>query len=148
MNYRKVQTSIGEIFSTENMEKLQEVVDFIQRQGGKILEGIDVAGEGVDRLSKWVKDNTDIPCKMYQLEKLGIDELKNIITETKIENSVFVALLNSGRNKKDELEIFLQYLDAGKKAVDTNEVYCIRCQIMSNDLKEDFEGEKLLLINL
>lgn len=37
MNYRKVQTSIGEIFSPENMEKLREVVDFIQRQGGKIL---------------------------------------------------------------------------------------------------------------
>jgi hypothetical protein len=85
---------------------------------------------------------------MYQLEKLGIDELKNIITETKTEASVSVALLNSGRNKKDELELFLQHLDADKKAIDTKKVYYIRCEIISKELKEKFGDKELLLVNL
>ena len=126
MNYQKVQTSIGKIFSPENMEKLRKVAEFIGEQ----------------------ENNTNIPCEMYQLEKLGIDELKNIITETKTEASVSVALLNSGRNKKDELELFLQHLDADKKAIDMNKVYYIRCEIISKELKEKFGDKELLLVNL
>ncbi len=148
MNYQKVQTSIGKIFSPENMEKLQKVMEFIGEQGKVILEGADAVAEGIDGLSKWVENNTNIPCEMYQLEKLGIDELKNIITETKTEASVSVALLNSGRNKNDELELFLQHLDADKKAIDTNKVYYIRCEIISKELKEKFGDKELLLVNL
>lgn len=148
MNYQKVQTSIGKIFSPENMEKLRKVAEFIGEQGKVILEGADAVAEGIDGLSKWVENNTNISCEMYQLEKLGIDELKNIITETKTEASVSVALLNSGRNKKDELELFLQHLDADKKAIDMNKVYYIRCEIISKELKEKFGDKELLLVNL
>lgn len=148
MNYQKIITDISKVFSPENLKKLQQVTEFIGEQGDKILDGMDAAAKGIDGLSQWVKNNTDVLCEMYQLEKLDIEELKNIIRETRVEESSFVALLNLGRNKNDELEIFLQHLDANKKAINKDKVYCIRCQILDQKLKENFGDRELLIVNL
>lgn len=148
MDYTKITTSLQKIFSKENLEKLTQLSEFIGEQGDKILEGMDAASKGIDGLSQWVKDNTDVLCEMYQLEKLDIEELKNIIKETRTEESHFVALLNLGRNQNDELEIFLQHLDANKKAINKDKVYCIRCESMAKELKENFGDKELLVVNL
>lgn len=148
MNYQKIITDISKVFSPENLEKVRKVAEFVGEQGDKILEGMDAAEKGIDGLSQWVKNNTDVLCEMYQLEKLDIEELKNIIRETKVEESSFVALLNLGRNKNDELEVFLQHLDVNKKAINKDKVYCIRCQILDQKLKENFGDRELLVVNL
>lgn len=148
MNYQKIITELSKVFSPENLKKLQQVTEFIGEQGDKILDGMDATAKGIDGLSQWVKNNTDVLCEMYQLEKLDIEELKNIIRETRVEESSFVALLNLGRNKNDELEIFLQHLDNSKKAINKDKVYCIRCQILDQKLKENFGDRELLIVNL
>lgn len=148
MNYQKIITNITEVFSPENLKKLEKFTEFIGEKGDKILEGMNAATEGIDKLSQWVKDNTDVLCEMYQLEKLDIEELKNIIKETRTEESHFVALLNLGRNQNDELEIFLQHLDPNKKAINKDKVYCIRCESIAKELKENFGDKELLVVNL
>ena len=79
---------------------------------------------------------------------VNAEGLKKIIMETKKENSAHAALLNLGRNQDDELEVFLQHLDVEKKPVDLEKVYCIRCEMISKDLKESFGDKELLLVKL
>lgn len=148
MNYQKIITDISKVFSTENLEKVKKVAEFITEQGDKILEGMDATDKGINELSQWVNNNSHIPCEMYQMERLDIESLKNILIENRSENSSFAALLNLGRNKNDELEIFLQFLDGNKKAIDRKKVYCIRCESISKELKENFGDKELLVINL
>ena len=83
---------------------------------------------------------------MITTEKLDKDVLKQIIQEEK--EAVYLALLNQGRNKKDDLEIFLQYLNAEKQALNFNKVMCIRCQMITEDLKEAFGDKSLLIVKL
>ena len=111
--YQKVLTTLSQVFTPENMRKINQILE----NGDKILKGIDRVEESINNLSKRVKDNTDALCEVYNMEKLDIENLKKIIVETRMEDSAFVAVLNLGRNKRDELEVFLQYLDADKNAI-------------------------------
>ena len=142
--YQKVLTTVSQVFTPENMRKINQILE----NGDKILKGIDRVEESINNLSKRVKDNTDALCEVYNMEKLDIENLKKIIVETRMEDSAFVAVLNLGRNKRDELEVFLQYLDADKNAIVKDKVYCIRCEMISKDLKENFGDKELLLVNL
>lgn len=142
--YQKVLTTLSQVFTPENMRKINQILE----NGDKILKGIDRVEESINNLSKRVKDNTDALCEVYNMEKLDIENLKKIIVETRMEDSAFVAVLNLGRNKRDELEVFLQYLDADKNAIVKDKVYCIRCEMISKDLKENFGDKELLLVNL
>lgn len=142
--YQKVLTTLSQVFTPENMRKINQILE----KGDKILKGIDRVEESINNLSKRVKDNTDALCEVYNMEKLDIENLKKIIVETRMEDSAFVAVLNLGRNKRDELEVFLQYLDADKNAIVKDKVYCIRCEMISKDLKENFGDKELLLVNL
>ena len=126
----KVLTTIGKIFTPENLKKLKDDI-------GPILV---VASE--------VLGKEETPCEMYQLEKLDMEVLKKIIMETQKENSAHVALLNLGRNQDDELEVFLQHLDVEKNPVDVKKVYCIRCEMISKEIKESFGDKELLLVKL
>lgn len=142
--YQKVLTTLSQVFTPENMRKINQILE----NGDKILKGIDRVEESINNLSKRVKDNTDALCEVYNMEKLDIENLKKIIVETRMEDSAFVAVLNLGRNKRDELEVFLQYLDADKNAIVKDKVYCIRCEMISKDLKENFGDKELLLVNV
>lgn len=126
----KVLTTIGKIFTPENLKKLKDAM-------GPILV---VASELLGK--------EETPCEMYQLEKLDMEGLKKIIMETKKENSAHAALLNLGRNQDDELEVFLQHLDVEKNPVDVKKVYCIRCEMISKEIKESFGDKELLLVKL
>jgi len=126
----KVLTTIGQIFTPENLKKLKDAKELISEMASELLG----------------KEAT--LCEMYQLEKLDKEGLKKIIMETKKENSAHVALLNLGRNQDDELEVFLQHLDAEKKPVDSEKVYCIRCEMISKEIKESFGDKELLLVKL
>ena len=142
--YQKVLTTVSQVFTPENMRKINQILE----NRDKILKGIDRVEESINNLSKRVKDNTDALCEVYNMEKLDIENLKKIIVETRMEDSAFVAVLNLGRNKRDELEVFLQYLDADKNAIVKDKVYCIRCEMISKDLKENFGDKELLLVNV
>ena len=126
----KVLTTIGQIFTPENLKKLKDAKELISEMASELLG----------------KEAT--LCEMYQLEKLDKEGLKKIIMETKKENSAHAALLNLGRNQDDELEVFLQHLDAEKKPVDSEKVYCIRCEMISKEIKESFGDKELLLVKL
>ena len=104
--------------------------------------------EGIDRLSQKVKDNTDVPCEMIFIEKLDMESLKEIIKQTKMENAMFLAMLNGGRNAKDKLEIYLQYMDGNKQALDSNKVICVRCDMLATTLKDAFGDKELLIVKL
>ena len=123
-------TTIGQVFTPENLKKLKDAKELILETASELF------GNGAT------------PCEMYQLEKLDKEGLKKIIMKTKKENSAHAALLNLGRNQDDELEVFLQHLDAEKKPVDVKKVYCIRCEMISKDLKESFGDKELLLVKL
>ena len=142
--YQKVLTTLSQVFTPENMRKINQILE----KGDKILKGMDRVEESINNLSKRVNDNTDALLEVYNMEKLDIENLKKIIVETRMEDSAFVAVLNLGRNKRDELEVFLQYLDADKNAIIKDKVYCIRCEMISKDLKENFGDKELLLVNL
>lgn len=126
----KVLTTIGQVFTPENLKKLKDAKELISEWASELF------GNGAT------------PCEMYQLEKLDMEGLKKIIMETQKENSAHVALLNLGRNQDDELEVFLQHLDTEKKPVDSEKVYCIRCEMISKEIKESFGDKELLLVKL
>ena len=117
-------------------------------QFGIIEEVANKAMKEFESFSDKIRETTDIPCEMIILEKLDLERLKEIIQETKEEGAIFSALLNEGRNKKDELELFLQYLNSEKQAIDMNKVICIRCQMLSEELREKFGDRNLLVIKL
>ena len=122
--FKKLLGKSGDFFSGENLTK----VTTIMSQFTDIEKIANQAIGEISTLSQKIKDNTDIPC-----EEKG---------------AVFLALLNQGRNKKDELEIFLQYLNAEKQALIFNKVICIRCQMIAEDLKESFGDKNLLIVKL
>ena len=122
-------------------ERLDAVKSFLDQHGDDIAKGIDKA-------SAYVQKHTPVLCEMIEVKELDMDALKEILTKTRTPESDFAALLDMGRNAQDELELFLQYLDANKKAVDKNKVYCIRCGMKSNELKELFGDKSMLLLKL
>ena len=99
-------------------ERLDAVKSFLDQHGDDIAKGIDKA-------SAYVQKHTPVLCEMIEVKELDM-----------------------GRNANDELELFLQYLDANKNAVDKNKIYCIRCGMKSNELKKIFDGKNMLLLNL
>ena len=125
-------------FTKENLEKLTVMME-------KFQDGVI---EAIDNLSQRVKDATDLPCEMISTEKLDMENLKEIIRETKVEDAKFLAVLNGGRNKKDKLELYLQYMDQDKQALDMNKIICVRCDIMTETLKEAFGDKELLIVKL
>lgn len=138
IDIQKIVGKLEDFFEKENVKKIMGMIESYQEE---IVETIN-------NLSKKVKEATDIPCEMITIEKLDMENLREIILETKVEDAKFLALLNGGRNSKDKLEIFLQYMDKNKEALDINKVICIRCDVMAETLKEAFGDKKLLLINL
>ena len=97
-------------------ERLDAVQSFLDKHGDDIAKGIDSA-------SAYVRKHTPVLCEMIEVKELDMDALKEILTKTMTPERDFAALLDMGRNTNDELELFLQYLDANKKAVDKNKVY-------------------------
>lgn len=142
--FKKLLGKSGDFFSGENLSK----VTAIMSQFTDIEKIANQAIGEISTLSQKIKDNTDIPCEMIATEKLDKETLKKIIQETEEKGAVFLALLNQGRNKKDDLEIFLQYLNAEKQALIFNKVICIRCQMIAEDLKESFGDKNLLIVKL
>jgi hypothetical protein len=142
--FKKLLGKSGDFFSGENLTK----VTTIMSQFTDIEKIANQAIGEISTLSQKIKDNTDIPCEMIATEKLDKEMLKQIVQETEEKGAVFLALLNQGRNKKDELEIFLQYLNAEKQALIFNKVICIRCQMIAEDLKESFGDKNLLIVKL
>jgi hypothetical protein len=138
LNFEKTAGKIQDFFTEENLEKLTVMMEKFQ---SRIIEVID-------DLSQRVKDATDLPCEMITTEKLDMENLKEIIRETKLEDAKFLAVLNGGRNKKDKLELYLQYMDQDKQALDINKVICVRCDIMAETLKEAFGDKELLIVKL
>lgn len=138
LNFEKTAGKIQDFFTEENLEKLTVMMEKFQ---SRIIEAID-------DLSQRVKDATDLPCEMITTEKLDMENLKEIIRETKVEDAKFLAVLNGGRNKKDKLELYLQYMDQDKQALDINKVICVRCDIMAETLKEAFGDKELLIVKL
>jgi hypothetical protein len=126
----KVLTTIGQVFTPENLKKLKDAKELISEWASELF------GNGATL------------CEMYQLEKLDMEGLKKIIMETQKENSAHVALLNLGRNQDDELEVFLQHLDVEKNPLNSEKVYCIRCEMISKEIKESFGDKELLLVKL
>jgi hypothetical protein len=140
--FKKLLGKSGDFFSGDNLKK----VTTIMSQFSNIEQIANQAIGEISTLSQKIKDNTEIPCEMITTEKLDKDVLKQIIQEEK--EAVYLALLNQGRNKKDDLEIFLQYLNAEKQALNFNKVMCIRCQMITEDLKEAFGDKSLLIVKL
>ena len=138
LNFEKTLGKIQDFFAEENLEKLTMMMEKFQ---SRILEAIE-------DLSQRVKDATDLPCEMITTEKLDMENLKEIIRETKVEDAKFLAVLNGGRNKKDKLELYLQYMDQDKQALDMNKIICVRCDIMAETLREAFGDKELLIIKL
>lgn len=138
LNFEKTVGKIQEFFTKENLEKLTVMME-------KFQDGVI---EVIDNLSQRVKDATDLPCEMISTEKLDMENLKEIIRETKVEDAKFLAVLNGGRNKKDKLELYLQYMDQDKQALDMNKIICVRCDIMTETLKEAFGDKELLIVKL
>jgi hypothetical protein len=138
INFEKVAGKIQDFFDKENVKKIIATMEAFQ---DKIVEGID-------RLSQKVKDNTDVPCEMIFIEKLDMESLKEIIKQTKMENAMFLAMLNGGRNSKDKLEIYLQYMDGNKQALDSNKLICVRCDMLVTTLKDAFGDKELLIVKL
>jgi hypothetical protein len=138
INFEKVAGKIQDFFDKENVKKIIATMEAFQ----------DEIVEGIDRLSQKVKDNTDVPCEMIFIEKLDMESLKEIIKQTKMENAMFLAMLNGGRNAKDKLEIYLQYMDGNKQALDNNKVICVRCDMLATTLKDAFGDKELLIVKL
>ena len=138
LNFEKTVGKIQDFFTKENLEKLTVMME-------KFQDGVI---EVIDNLSQRVKDATDLPCEMISTEKLDMENLKEIIRETKVEEAKFLAVLNGGRNKKDKLELYLQYMDQDKQALDMNKIICVRCDIMTETLKEAFGDKELLIVKL
>ena len=138
LNFEKTVGKIQDFFTKENLEKLTVMME-------KFQDGVI---EVIDSLSQRVKDATDLPCEMISTEKLDMENLKEIIRETKVEEAKFLAVLNGGRNKKDKLELYLQYMDQDKQALDMNKIICVRCDIMTETLKEAFGDKELLIVKL
>jgi hypothetical protein len=142
--FKKLLGKSGDFFSGEGLKKIGTIMS----QFGIIEEVANKAMKEFESFSDKIRETTDIPCEMIILEKLDLERLKEIIQETKEEGAIFSALLNEGRNKKDELELFLQYLNSEKQAIDMNKVICIRCQMLSEELREKFGDRNLLVIKL
>ena len=142
--FKKLLGKSGDFFSGEGLKKIGTIMS----QFGVIEEVANKAMKEFESFSDKMRETTDIPCEMIILEKLDLERLKEIIQETKEEGAIFSALLNEGRNKKDELELFLQYLNSEKQAIDMNKVICIRCQMLSEELREKFGDRNLLVIKL
>ena len=138
LNFEKTVGKIQDFFVEENLEKLTMMMEKFQ---SRIIEAIE-------DLSQRVKDATDLPCEMITTEKLDMENLKEIIRETKMEEAKFLAVLNGGRNKKDKLELYLQYMDQDKQALDMNKIICVRCDIMAETLREAFGDKELLIVKL
>lgn len=155
MNYQVLTTTLKDVLNKENVKKILDFInenkevakEFIDESGEIVLKGMDTVAGKIDKASEFIKKHTDIPCEMYKCEKLDIDTLKNIINESKTPETKFVALLNTGRNKEDILEVFLQHLNENKEAVNMDKVYCIRCEMISEELKKSFGGKELLVIS-
>ena len=84
INFEKVAGKIQDFFDKENVKKIIATMEAFQ----------DEIVEGIDRISQKVKDNTDVPCEMIFIEKLDMESLKEIIKQTKMENAMFLAMLN------------------------------------------------------
>ncbi|GIM53241.1 hypothetical protein CAPN004_22710 [Capnocytophaga cynodegmi] len=144
MRFEKITGKISEFFSKERIEQIGKFI----AKAEAIMEVGNPIADGIDKASERIKANTEPLCELIGIEKLDLEFLKQIVNETKLEGAKFVALLDEGRNAKDKLEIFLQYLDGNKEAVDVNKVICIRCDMKSQQLKEAFGDKKLLIINI
>ena len=142
--FKKLLGKSGDFFSAEGLKKIGTMMS----QFGVIEDVASKAIKELDSFSDRIREAMDIPCEMIILEKLDLESLKKIIQETKEKEAILSALLNEGRNEKDELELFLQYLNSKRQAIDMNKVICIRCQMLSEDLKEKFGDKNLLVIKL
>lgn len=155
-NFEKTTTLLKKVLSEE---KLKDLERFLEKHKDSIIKGVnktsdflekhgDKITENINNASEFVKKHTDTLCEVINIEKLDMDILKDILRETMSPKSHYVAALDLGRNKKDQLEIFLQHLDVEKKAIDINKVYCIRCDMKSEEIKKAFGNKNMLLINL
>ena len=131
MNFTQV---VEQLEKWATKERLDAVKSFLDQHGDDIAKGIDKA-------SAYVQKHTPVLCEMIEVKELDMDALKEILTKTMTPESDFAALLDMGRNANDELELFLQYLDA-------NKIYCIRCGMKSNELKALFGDKSMLLLKL
>lgn len=138
LNFDKIAGKVQDFFDKKSLERFIATMENFQNE----------VVETIEDLSQRVKDATDLPCEMISTEKLDMENLKSIVRETKTENAKFLAILNGGRNKKDKLELYLQYMDKDKQALDGNKIICIRCDMMTEDLKDAFCDKELLIINL
>lgn len=138
LNFDKIAGKVQDFFDKKSLERFIATMENFQN---KVVETIE-------DLSQRVKDATDLPCEMITTEKLDMENLKEIIRETKMEEAKFLAVLNGGRNKKDKLELYLQYMDQDKQALDMNKIICVRCDIMAETLREAFGDKELLIIKL
>lgn len=164
---QRINVDFKDLFSKDSLQKVkdllkiegQKVKEFIEKIDEKSAKEInefadkvdnvgDTVASAIDKLSDYIKENTSTQCELIRTKELDMSELKKILSETMTEESHFAALLDLGRNKKDELEIFLQYLDKDKKQIDMKKVYCIRCDMKSDELKQAFGDKELLIINL
>lgn len=141
---------LKDVFSKENLEK---IITFLDKNGDKIEKFIDKHGDlvvsAIDEASGYIKKKTPVFCELINVgDKLDMNNLKQVIRDTMTPESEYAALLNLGRNKKDELEFFLQHLDKDKKAISLEKVYCIRCEMQASEIKEAFGGKELLVIKL
>lgn len=138
LNFDKIVGKVQDFFDKKSLERFIATMENFQRE----------VVETIENLSQRVKDATDLPCEMISTEKLDMENLKEIIRETKVEDAKFLAVLNGGRNKKDKLDLYLQYMDQDKQALDMNKIICVRCDIMAETLREAFGDKELLIIKL
>ncbi|MBV7440059.1 hypothetical protein KRX57_01360 [Weeksellaceae bacterium TAE3-ERU29] len=137
--------NLQNVFKGDN---LKQITAFLEEHGENLKEGLERAEKAINKATEFVEKKTYKPCVMISIEKLDIQNLKEIIRENRIEEAHFVALLDLGRNENDKLELFMQYLNRDKKAVIADRVFCLRCDMKSADLKEAFGDKNMLLINL
>lgn len=140
MNFQKATVLLKDILTKENFEKLSKILPIIDQKLDETLKNINEASEKV-------KNATEATCEMITIDKLEKEVLKEIVDNTKTDNTRYSALLNGGRNKEDVLEIFMLHLDADKKIIDKNKVYCIRTEYLYKELKEAFKVKELVVLN-
>lgn len=152
MNYAKVIKTVVDITKHLTPESYQKANSFFIKNGKQfqqaINENTDEIVGAIDSASQKVKENTPVLCEMLSTEKVDLAVLKSIIKNTMIEGSKFVAVLNMGRNPKDKIQLFMQYLDGNHVAVETDKIFCIECDMIAEDMKSAFGNKEMILINL
>ncbi|MRJ08098.1 hypothetical protein EDL98_05805 [Ornithobacterium rhinotracheale] len=144
-----LETLSNEDFQKKVKEGCALVDEKAQELKEQAMKSLDKVEKHIDTATAWIVKNTDKMCTGYSgIEILELDFLKSMIDKNKTNDSVYAAILNFGRNKKDELLIFLQLLDENKKYVENTEVAAFECQALSKNLRDLFNSKSLVLINL